>query len=70
MLTFTDEEFRSSIEQEVGSRPTWHSEAFPEVEDDVKASLQRIRDSVFIPDRSSVRGFVFDVATGRLTEVR
>jgi carbonic anhydrase len=70
MLTFTDEEFRSSIEQEVGSRPTWHSEAFPEVEADVKASLQRIRDSVFIPDRSSVRGFVFDVATGRLTEVR
>jgi carbonic anhydrase len=70
MLTFTDEEFRSSIEQEVGSRPTWHSEAFPDVEGDVKASLQRIRDSVFIPDRSSVRGFVFDVATGRLTEVR
>ena len=70
MLTFTDEEFRSSIEQEVGSRPTWHSEAFPEVEADVKASLQRIRDSVFIPDRSSVRGFVLDVATGRLTEVR
>jgi carbonic anhydrase len=70
MLTFTDEEFRSSIEQEVGSRPTWHSEAFPEVEADVKASLQRIRDSAFIPDRSSVRGFVFDVATGRLTEVR
>jgi carbonic anhydrase len=69
MLTFTDEEFRSSIEQEVGSRPTWHSEAFPEVEADVKASLQRIRDSAFIPDRSSVRGFVFDVATGRLTEI-
>ena len=69
MLTFTDEEFRSSIEQEVGSRPAWHSEAFPEVEADVKASLQRIRDSAFIPDRSSVRGFVFDVATGRLTEI-
>jgi carbonic anhydrase len=69
MLTFTDEEFRSSIEQEVGSRPAWHSEAFPEVEADVKASIQRIRDSAFIPDRSSVRGFVFDVATGRLTEI-
>ena len=69
MLTFTDEEFRSSIEEEVGIRPHWHSEAFPEIEADVKASLQRIRDSAFIPDRSSVRGFVFDVATGRLTEI-
>jgi carbonic anhydrase len=70
MLTFTDEEFRSSIEQDVGTRPDWHSEAFPEVEADVKASIQRILDSPFIPEKSSVRGFVFDVATGRLTEVQ
>jgi carbonic anhydrase len=69
MLTFTDEDFRSSIEQEVGVRPEWHSEAFPELEADVRASLRRILDSPFIPDKSSVRGFVFDVATGRLTEV-
>ena len=70
MLTFTDEEFRSSIEQDVGVRPTWQSEAFADLELDVKQSVQRILDSPFIPDKSSVRGFVFDVATGRLTEVR
>ena len=69
MLTFTDEEFRSSIEDEVGTRPHWHSEAFAELEADVKASIQRILDSPFIPDKSSVRGFIFDVATGRLAEV-
>ena len=69
MLTFTDEEFRSAIEDEVGHRPHWHSEAFPEIEADVLASIQRILDSPYIPEKSSVRGFVFDVATGRLTEV-
>jgi carbonic anhydrase len=69
MLTFTDEEFRSAIEQDVGVRPEWGSEAFPDVEVDVKASVQRILDSPFVPEKGSVRGFVFDVATGRLTEV-
>src|SRR3954465_15592046 len=69
MLTFSDEDFRSSIEQDTGVRPHWHSEAFPELEDDVRATIQRITDSPFIPDKSSVRGFVFDVATGKLNEV-
>jgi carbonic anhydrase len=69
MLTFSDEEFRSSIEQDTGVRPHWHSEAFGELEEDVRASIKRIADSPFVPDKSSIRGFVFDVATGRLTEV-
>ena len=69
MLTFTDDDFRTSIEQEVGSRPEWHSEAFSDLADDVRASRQRILESPYIPHKESVRGFVFDVATGRLTEV-
>ena len=69
MLTFSDEEFRDSIESEAGIRPAWHSEAFPDLDDDVRASRKRILDSPFIPHKGSVRGFVFDVATGRLTEV-
>lgn len=69
MLTFTDEDFRSSIEQDTGVRPDWHSEAFADLEADVRASLKRILDSSFIPDKHSVRGFVFDVSTGRLSEV-
>jgi carbonic anhydrase len=69
MLTFTDEEFRASIEREVGTRPHWSSEAFPDLEEDVRAQRQRILDSPFIPVKDSVRGFVFDVASGRLTEV-
>jgi carbonic anhydrase len=69
MLTFTDEDFRASVEDDCGVRPHWHSEAFADLEIDVKASVQRILDSPFIPHKDSVRGFVFDVATGRLTEV-
>jgi carbonic anhydrase len=69
MPTFSDEEFRSSIEQEVGQRPEWHSEAFADLEDDVRASRRRILDSPSIPNKESVRGFVFDVTTGRLSEV-
>ncbi|WP_406631279.1 beta-class carbonic anhydrase [Amycolatopsis sp. WGS_07] len=70
MLTFTDDEFRNSILRDTGVKPAWASEAFPDVEEDVRQSLARIRTSPFIPHRDSVRGFVFDVATGKLGEVR
>jgi carbonic anhydrase len=69
MLTFTDDEFKKSIQEEVGFKPPWAAEAFPDVEEDVRQSLARVRNSPFIPKKDSVRGFVFDVATGRLNEV-
>ena len=69
MLTFDDEDFRSGIESEVGERPEWHSEAFADLEEDVRASRTRILESPYIPIKDSVRGFVFDIATGRLSEV-
>jgi carbonic anhydrase len=69
MLTFTDEAFRDSIETEVGERPHWHSEAFPDLDQDVRDSIQRIKDSPFIPIKDSVRGFVYSVETGDLREV-
>src|SRR4051812_20903747 len=69
MLTFSDEDFRNAIEQDTGVRPDWHSEAFADVEADVHRCVRRITESPFVPDTSSVRGFVFDVATGKLSEV-
>jgi carbonic anhydrase len=69
MLTFTDEDLLVAIERDTGLRPTWACESFTDLEDDVRSSRRRILDSPFIPVRSSVRGFVFDVATGRLAEV-
>jgi carbonic anhydrase len=69
MLTFEDANFRNDIEQETGVRPTWSSEAFSNLEDDVRESIARIKDSPFIPKKDNVRGFVYDVHTGRLDEV-
>jgi carbonic anhydrase len=69
MLTFTDDDFRKSIQDETGIKPPWAAEAFADLDADVRQSIARIKASPFIPRKESVRGFVFDVATGRLTEV-
>jgi carbonic anhydrase len=69
MLTFTDDDFKASIEADTGVRPTWDSEAFSDLGDDVRQSMKRITTSPFIPHTDAVRGFIFDVATGRLEEV-
>ena len=69
MLTFTDDEFKRSIQQETGIKPGWAAEAFDDLEEDVRQSLRRIEASPFVTKHESLRGFVFDVATGRLNEV-
>jgi carbonic anhydrase len=69
MLTFTDDDFKASIQKETGIKPAWAAEAFPDLDDDVRQSIARINASPFIPHTDSVRGFVFDVATGKLREV-
>ncbi|MCR6488087.1 carbonic anhydrase [Amycolatopsis sp. OK19-0408] len=69
MLTFTDDGFKQSILEDVGVKPAWAAEAFTDLDTDVRQSIARIRSSPFIPKKDSVRGFVFDVATGKLTEV-
>ncbi|ORX08310.1 beta-class carbonic anhydrase [Mycolicibacillus trivialis] len=68
MLTFTDDEFKASIQEDTGIRPGWAPEAFPDPADDVRQSIRRLRTSPFV-SHSALRGFVFDVATGRLEEV-
>ena len=69
MLTFGDEEFRAGIQDETGIKPAWSSEAFSDLETDVRQSIARIDASPFIPNKDSVRGFIYDVQTGRLSEV-
>jgi carbonic anhydrase len=69
MLTFTDDDFRNGIAAEVGHTPAWAAEAFPDVEEDVRASIARITSSPFIPKRDNVRGFVYHVESGALQEV-
>ena len=69
MLTFTDDQFAGILEEASGERPNWTANAFPDLEGDVRDSIKRITDSPFVKNKDSVRGFVFDVATGKLNEV-
>jgi carbonic anhydrase len=69
MLTFTDDGFRESIQEEVGIKPEWAAEAFKDLDADVRQSIARIKASPFIPLKDSVRGFVYEVESGRLREV-
>jgi carbonic anhydrase len=69
MLTFTDDDFKQSILDDVGVKPAWAAEAFSDVDADVRQSLARVHASPFIPNKTSVRGFVYEVETGTLREV-
>jgi carbonic anhydrase len=70
MLTFSDDEFRRQVQTDTGIKPEWAAEAFDDLEEDVRQSIARIKSSPFIPRKDSVRGFVYDVKTGRLDEVK
>jgi carbonic anhydrase len=69
MLTFTDDEFKRAVQDDVGIKPEWAVEAFGDLDDDVRQSIGRIKASPFIPRKDAVRGFVYDVHTGGLREV-
>ena len=69
MLSFTDEEFKEQLEEAYGRRPHWDSGAFDDIEGSVRESIARIKASPFIPHKDSIRGFVYDVESGRLREV-
>ena len=69
MLTFTDQGFRDDIAAETGIRPSWASEAFTDLDADVRQSMARVHADTSIPIKDSVRGFVYDVSTGVLREV-
>jgi carbonic anhydrase len=69
MLTFTDDELRQQIEDDTGVKPTWAAESFRDLDQDVRQSINRIRTSPFIPNKDSIRGFVYEVESGKLREV-
>ncbi len=69
MLTFKDDEVKQQIEAEVGIKPEFAMEAFTDLEQDVRQSIARVKASPFVPNKDSVRGFIYEVETGRLREV-
>ena len=69
MLTFKDDDLKAQIEADTGIRPAFALEAFPDEARDVRQSIARLQASPFIPHKDQVRGFVYDVRSGRLEEV-
>ncbi len=69
MLTFADDQVKSEVARDVGIRPPFALEAFGDPAEDVRQSIARIKASPFLANRDRVRGFVFDVKSGRLDEV-
>jgi carbonic anhydrase len=69
MLTFADDDFRRQVQDDTGIKPEWPAEAFNDLDEDVRQSIARIKASPFIPRKDQVRGFVYDVQSGRLREV-
>jgi carbonic anhydrase len=69
MLTFSDDELKAQIHEDVGLKPHFSMESFSDLEEDVRQSIARIQASPFIPHKQSVRGFIYEVETGRLREV-
>lgn len=69
MMTFRDDDLKDEIEAETGLRPPFAMEAFRDLEANVRQSLRRIRACPFLPIRDQASGFIYDVKTGRLTEV-
>ncbi len=70
MLTFHDDEVKAQIEADTGIRPPFALEAFGDVDADVRQSIARIKASPFVPSKDSIRGFVYEVETGRLREIK
>jgi len=69
MQKTTDDEFKRAVEEETGIRPHWAVESFGDAEQDVRQSIARLKTSPFIPHKDAIRGFVYDVDTGKLNEV-
>jgi carbonic anhydrase len=69
MLTFTDDDFKRQIQDDTGIKPAWAAEAFGDLDEDVRQSIERVKASPFLPHKDSVRGFVYEVETGELREV-
>lgn len=64
-----DARLLDELEAESGSRPPFVFGGFTDVDESVRTSVARVRAATFVPHRDAVRGFVYDVATGRLREV-
>lgn len=71
MLTFKDEDLTARLQQETGKVPVAPARfyAFTDLEENVHEQIRKVRSHPWIPESIPVRGFIYDVDTGRLSEV-
>ena len=69
MQTFTDADLKQQILDDTGVTPPFAMEAFTDIDDNVRLSIDRVKASPYIPHKDQVRGFVYDVESGQLREV-
>ena len=69
MQKFRDDDLKARIQSEVGIRPPFAMESFPDLDADVRQSVARVKASPFLTGTEVVRGFVYEVHSGRLREV-
>ena len=69
MLKFTDEEFKRRLEEDFGHRPEWEPGAFENLDRNLRDTIERIKESPFLPSKESIRGYIYEVETGILREI-
>ncbi len=65
----SDDTFKAELEAELGVKPDWSVESFTDPVADVRQSIRRLQLTPFVRHKEHIRGFVYDVSTGRLDEV-
>lgn len=69
LLGTTDDEVAEKLENHAGEAPPFTAHAFQDLEENLRKSVQALKDSPFLLNTTAVRGFIFDVETGRLSEI-
>ena len=69
MMSFRDEELSDAVFEDTGVRPPFGAGTFADLEESVRNSIKKIKDSPFIPHTDAIRGFGYDIETGRLSEI-
>jgi carbonic anhydrase len=70
MLTFTNEQLRQRLRDERGvDAEHLDFQPFPDVDERVRASVRRLRETPLLPEDYGVRGFVYEVESGRVRAV-
>jgi len=69
LLDFTDDELADAVERDTGVRPPFALGAIRDLDEDMRLSIRTVAECAYLPHRKVVRGFVYEVATGKLREV-